>query len=399
MRISVRSILISIIVPVFNVENELDKCIKSLINQTYKNIEIILVNDGSSDESGNLCDEYAKQDSRIKVIHQANKGRVNARKVAFEHSSGDYITFVDSDDWIDEDTYERVISYLNNKIDMVSYGLIEEYPEYSIIKKNKVESRFYEKEELEELYEKIICHNTFFEWKVSPALWNKIIRRDILLKSKFCEVEEEISYGEDFLINLSCYLEIENILFLDIYPYHYWQKNYMNGFETINVSTKSMKLLYSQIKGMLEESKYKKCFKRQLKFYFWFILLLRKYNKLHVENYLFPINKIKKGSNIILYGAGEFGISVYKHIIDTKIVNIAGWIDKNYNTIAKKKMNIEPIESIKYKSYDYIFITILNENVCKEILDYFVDIGIDKERIVYIKAEDIINKELPNWIR
>ena len=95
--------LISIIVPIYNVEAYLAKCINSIINQTYGNLEIFLVDDGSPDRCGLICDEYAKQDARIKVIHKKNGGLSDARNVAIDVAKGEYITFVDSDDYVAND--------------------------------------------------------------------------------------------------------------------------------------------------------------------------------------------------------------------------------------------------------------------------------------------------------
>ena len=101
---------ISVIVPVYKVESYLEQCISSIIKQTYKNLEIILVNDGSPDNCGKLCDIYAKKDSRIKVIHKKNGGLSDARNVALDIATGDYIGFVDSDDWININMYEVLIN-------------------------------------------------------------------------------------------------------------------------------------------------------------------------------------------------------------------------------------------------------------------------------------------------
>lgn len=103
--------LISIIVPVYNVENYLKKCIDSIIRQTYKNLEIILVDDGSTDTSGKICDEYAKIDSRIKVIHKFNGGLSSARNVGIEHASGSFISFIDSDDWVGDNFIASFCKY------------------------------------------------------------------------------------------------------------------------------------------------------------------------------------------------------------------------------------------------------------------------------------------------
>lgn len=107
--------LISIIIPVYNVEEFIDKCIKSVINQTYKDLEIILVDDGSPDNCGNICDKYAKEDQRIKVIHKENGGLSDARNIGIHNATGKYITFIDSDDYVELD----YIEYL--------YGLIQKY--------------------------------------------------------------------------------------------------------------------------------------------------------------------------------------------------------------------------------------------------------------------------------
>ena len=112
--------LISIIVPVYNVELYLSKCVDSILAQTYTNLEIFLVDDGSSDRSGRLCDEYAKQDKRIKVIHKKNEGQSDARNVAINMATGEFISFIDSDDYVTE-------NYI-----MTLYSLIEKYRQFCI---------------------------------------------------------------------------------------------------------------------------------------------------------------------------------------------------------------------------------------------------------------------------
>ena len=106
---------ISIIVPVYNVELYLEKCIESIINQTYTNIEIILVDDGATDSSGNICDLYSKKDSRIKVIHKRNGGLSDARNVGIEKAVGQYLMFVDSDDYIDKTMCEKLYNALKKQ--------------------------------------------------------------------------------------------------------------------------------------------------------------------------------------------------------------------------------------------------------------------------------------------
>lgn len=101
--------LISVIVPVYNVEKYLSRCVDSILDQTYEKLEIILVDDGAKDSSGKICDEYAEKDSRIKVIHKENGGLSSARNTGIDAATGDYLAFVDSDDWIEQDMYEKML--------------------------------------------------------------------------------------------------------------------------------------------------------------------------------------------------------------------------------------------------------------------------------------------------
>ena len=113
--------MVSIIVPVYKVESYLPQCIESIINQTYPNLEIILIDDGSPDACGKICDEYAKQDKRIKVFHKQNGGLSDARNYGVARASGEYLSFVDSDDWIEPDMFEVLVKVADdNKADLVN---------------------------------------------------------------------------------------------------------------------------------------------------------------------------------------------------------------------------------------------------------------------------------------
>ena len=126
---------ISIIVPIYNVKKYIQQCVESLINQTYKNLEIILIDDGSTDGCGELCDEFGKKDQRIHVIHKQNGGLSDARNKGIDVASGDYIGFVDSDDWISHNMYEKMLSSLKSvNADIAVCGWVEEFLNNSIEK-------------------------------------------------------------------------------------------------------------------------------------------------------------------------------------------------------------------------------------------------------------------------
>lgn len=117
------NLLVSVIIPIYKVDVFLKKCVDSVLNQTYNNIEVILVDDGSPDTCPEICDEYAKQDSRVRVIHKCNGGQSSARNAGINIAKGDYITFVDSDDWIDPNAYKNLVSSaVENNLDIVGGG-------------------------------------------------------------------------------------------------------------------------------------------------------------------------------------------------------------------------------------------------------------------------------------
>ena len=119
--------LLSVIIPVYNVEAYLNKCIKSVVRQTYQNLEIILVDDGSIDGCGRICDEWKKKDPRIRVLHKKNGGSTSARQQGFRLAVGDYVACVDSDDWIEADMYEYLMGIaVASNSDIVTSGLIRD---------------------------------------------------------------------------------------------------------------------------------------------------------------------------------------------------------------------------------------------------------------------------------
>lgn len=129
--------LISVIVPIYNVEDYLDRCVESIINQTYKNLEIILVNDGSPDNCPQMCDDYAKKDSRIKVVHKKNGGLSDARNAGMKVATGEYVSFIDSDDYISLDFYETLLqTMVDNNSDIVECSVVKFYENSNFDKYN-----------------------------------------------------------------------------------------------------------------------------------------------------------------------------------------------------------------------------------------------------------------------
>ncbi len=164
--------LITIIVPVYKVEKYIHKCINSIINQTYTNLQIILVDDGSPDRCGEICDEYAKKDSRIEVIHKKNGGLSDARNVGIRRAKGKYIGFVDSDDYIKEDMYENLSNYIEeNQADVAICNFYDVIDGKDIIKNANNGTEEYNKLEI---LKEILLDN-----KIQSYAWNKIYKREL----------------------------------------------------------------------------------------------------------------------------------------------------------------------------------------------------------------------------
>lgn len=170
--------LISIVVPVYNVEAYLEQCVDSVLNQTYRNIEVILVDDGSPDNCPRMCDEYAKKDHRVKVIHKTNGGLSDARNAGVRIATGDYIGFVDSDDWIDADMYETLLKLAEDTgAQIAEIGVKFCYPEKTVFQKSEKTGIFDKKNALGAFLDRSML--------IQGCVWGKLYIADIPRKIPF----------------------------------------------------------------------------------------------------------------------------------------------------------------------------------------------------------------------
>ena len=204
--------LVSIIVPIYNVEPYLNKCIDSIINQTLTNIEIILVNDGSTDNCGKIIDEYAKKDNRIIAIHKENGGQASARNMGLDVARGTYIGFVDSDDWIELDMYENLYNSIETYDADISVCGRQLYLENgNLINKINIEDEFinlYKSNLKDYVSEKLF-------YKHTVVVWNKLYKRKVIEENNIRF--EDVSYvgSEDALFNYSVLCHAEKIKSID----------------------------------------------------------------------------------------------------------------------------------------------------------------------------------------
>jgi len=221
---------ISVIVPVYNVEQYLERCVDSIINQTYKNLEIILVNDGSTDNSGQLCDELAKKDDRIRVIHKENGGLSDARNVGIDEAEAELIGFIDSDDYIDEDMYEVLMSNLTKA--NADLSMCGHYDVFNGVIPNQVEN-------IEvKLLSPSQAINMVMEAKVmSVTAVNKLYKKDLFNDLKF----EIGKIAEDAFIMIKLLDKCQTIVATNEKKYYYIHRE--NSITTQKFSLKFLNVI------------------------------------------------------------------------------------------------------------------------------------------------------------
>ncbi len=218
-RILMQKDLISIIIPVYNVEEYLDRCIQSVLHQTYQTLEIILVDDGSTDHSGQMCDVYAKSDKRIKVVHKPNGGLSDARNAGLKVATGIYIGYVDSDDWIELDMYERMYTAcVDNQAELAICRYVTEYstkdfnPTTSNVESNQVVPL--SREALLKIY---ICGHD--QYVIYNSVWSKLFHKD-LVKDMFFPKGRN---SEDIMYTTKAFCKLKKAVYMDTGFYHYVQ--------------------------------------------------------------------------------------------------------------------------------------------------------------------------------
>ena len=275
--------MISIIVPIYKVEKYIRQCVDSIINQTYEDIEIILVDDGSPDNCPQICDDYAKTDSRVKVIHKENGGIMSARKAGVKVATGEYIGFVDGDDWIEADMYECFANAIHQyHPDMAICEFYFSYPEEEGRSSQKLSKAFFLKEDMKrELYPTMLFKDKFYSFGINPCCWSKVFKKEIL-EHNLNKVTTKIRIGEDAAFVYPCLLEAENIAYVDKFLYHY-RINRESITKAYDINMEDTILLpYDILSKALDKDKYN--FSSQLNYYLLYLVNMVIRNEANRDN-------------------------------------------------------------------------------------------------------------------
>lgn len=393
--------LISIIVPVFNVEKYLSRCLDSIIKQTFRDVEILLIDDGSSDNSYEIMSEYAQKDSRIKIFKCKHKGITTVRKNGIEWASGNYIGFVDSDDWIEPDMYNRLYEVIvQNNCDLVSSDIYVHHVDghNEIIFDNYKEGIY---TNLSSDIYPIMLHDFTRNTKgLRCYLVTKIFRAD-LLKKVVDKIDARVFYGEDAMLLYRYCLTCQSVYIMREAFYHYEMRSESAETKFNENEPENMYRLFSNLKQAFEESPYSEILMSQL---YQYALLLN--NRVlyglygidlgKISSWTFPYLKGLCGKRVIIYGAGPCGRALYSEFCQQGCAEKVIVVDKKHDMINKKplkcsndflsrpKCEIQPVDVIMDIDYDYIVVAIQSNSIAEEVIRELKNVwGVSDKKIIW----------------
>lgn len=442
-------IAISVVVPVYRVEKYINRCVESILTQSFPNFELILVDDGSDDMCGEICDQYAENDDRIVVIHKENGGLSCARNAGIEAARGEYIAFVDGDDSVHKD-YLRILFGLckanNCQIGMCNFLMTEEN---SI----RLKPQKTGKTEVVTGKEAVDRSCTGTGSLMFTIAWNKLYH-----KSLFRDVRYPVGkIHEDDYTTWKLLWKSEYVAITNLYLYYYLQRpDSIMGkpfekkrLERLDAYEEKIEVLkkhgmirayewliityyrllwetYAQVKAnipdceailediSLRTAQYKDAISNledmniidKSRIFYPYAdeqtrrLLIGKYGSEWLyrrrEAFVFPFHRMEKGKKIALYGAGEVGKAFCLQLITTGYGKITLWVDERWRTISKQLRDVRPVDAVLRSEYDVLVIAISNPEFAAEIKDNLIYWGVSEQKIVWsdprLVSEDSIDK-------
>lgn len=381
---------IGVVVTAYNVEKYIEMCLISIMNQTYRELEIIVVDDGSTDNSGKICDRIAGRDARVTVIHQKNRGPIIARLEGVRNAAADFISFVDGDDWLDKNLYSDLTKKnMIGKVDLVSFGAITYHSENDWKKTGDIFC-----EGIYSLYQigDKLMPDIFWDiengtYGVNPSLCGKIFRKEMVEKSLIEASNYTFHYGEDVAVMYPLLCEIKSISIIKNCYYYHRQRinNEVAGYFADEEYFLKLYVLYDYLKRKFEKTPYKETLIRQLDYFYMYSVGFGKlkYNDLAFEElFMFPFKKVERNKKLVLYGAGRVGHTFYKQLKRSAYGRLVAWVDRNYTVYADQ--DIQPPEVIKDMDYDYILIAIESEVTSEHVKIDLKNMGVEDDKIITI---------------
>lgn len=387
---------VSIVIPIYNAGKYLEQCISSVLSQTLDDIEIICVDDGSTDNSGEILDVYAQKDNRIKVIHKENGGSVSARNVGVDIARGKYIGFVDSDDWIEPEMYEQLYALAEiYNVDLVTSGYYLE-GNYTTIHIDKVKQGLYIGKEYEELLKHVIYKLDDKETGIRGSLCCKLFIKDkyIALKNK---MSEQMTMGEDKMCVLGYMLD-NSSAYIEKKAYYHYRINLSSKIHTANTEyLLAVNEVYQFFQTLYSHPKFTSEMRKQAEIYITELLIMGINTRMGFENqnllWIDPywLDKIPSNSKIVLYGAGELGKKYKRHLESKEGLIYVACVDPNFEKCSTEVFPVLSLECLEDLEYDYIVITIKNPTKASEVRFKLEEL-VSKEKILWFEQPEIFWK-------
>ncbi len=392
---------VSIIVPIYNVEPYLRQCVESLLAQTHPNIEIVLVNDGSSDGCKEICDFYLARDRRIKVIHQSNQGLISSRKAGLRLSTGEYVAYVDGDDWAEPEMYEHMMTVaLRHEADMVVAGHKEDLPGHMETLCNTVPCGVYRAEQMiKSIYPVMMHSGKFSRFGIFSYVWGKLFRRSVLFANQM-RVDERIFIGEDAACVYPCLLDSRVVCVVDSAHYHYRQRadSLIKTPKLTEVS--KVAVLYRYLKGRFLETPYAEMLMPQLQYFVLSLLTVRAYSAPGdscAQNELHAFGSVEPDSRVVICGAGTFGQHLYKRLQRSRNYKVAGWVDELSGKYRILGLNVDALSLLNRMVYDYVLVAFIDETIAETMVQKLASIGVPIQKIARVShynddIQDLLRK-------
>ena len=375
--------LVTIIIPIYGVELYLKQCIESVLSQTYRNLQIILVNDGSKDKCGEICDYYAAKDTRIQLIHKQNEGLVNARKSGLAIAQGEFVTFVDGDDWVGENfIYNLIQPSLKYDVDFTIAGFIREFygKEDKIFPKLPI--GYHSTENLvNTIFPNSIYNGIFFQHGISTYVWNKLFRIN-KLKKFLSLIDKNIVMGEDAALTYPYLFNCKSIYITDAADYYYRQRP-----NSIVKSVPNLKLEYSQLSLLFKHLKKNLSnnlnieIESQLKLYFFSQILIRSGGVINSDITTIPFSNIHSAKNLVIFSSGSFGQHLISSLRKLNHYNIISWLDEDHIESQIFGLEVNSIDHILNINFDLVLIASIDENYTNDAVNKLINLGISRNKI------------------
>ena len=377
---------ISVIVPVYNAGQYLDKCISSIVDQTYHDLQIILVDDGSTDCSAEICSRHAQADARIQVVHKENGGVVSARKAGVQAACGEFIGWVDADDWIEPDYFRQMVqAQLESGADFVAAGHYHDIGADSRMVFNSIPAGVYKNCEI---LPGLLYSGSFFEYGLQPHVYTKLIRSSILKKAQM-QVDERIYAGEDAAVVYPSVLEAESICITPICGYHYVQHQGSMTKTGNHDELDRFHILTDYLEHVFRQKDPSGSLAMQLGMYKKYFLFLRSMDVFD-KMVLLPYGGIPAHSRVVVYGAEVLGQNMHQYLTGCG-VEIVLWADRNYGDYRSRGMQVDDPQSIRQHAgqYDYVLIANTAESTAAAIRKDLVQAGVPEGKIRWFTDEFI----------